>query len=575
MLVQDIDSYRDFIKELSEGPPVLVYDLETTGLDPFKNDRMIGVAALIPGLVNGKQDQSFYIPFRHATGKNLPIEELYHLAPFLTNPDRGLIGHNIKFDVHFTQAEGITVYNQCIDTMVAAHLNNENESTLTLKGLGTKYIDPSAADADKELQQKLKDRKLKKGQMWRLSPEEVSQYAEQDVKLTWALAKFYQTKLAEQGIEYLWSEVNTYLKAVLTMENRGVLINPGACLVSLNQAHEHRDNLYAQMVKIVGKDFNPNSVPQLRKILNQKETDRNALAKSTHPIAKKLVEYRSWVKASGTFYQGFLDLMDENCRVHPNLNLTGTISSRLSCSKPNLQALPKKNDIYKVRDLVVAPPGYKLMAWDWSQIELRLLAHYTKDPFLIDTYINRKDMHGETAKGLGIDRDKAKRTNFSIVYGIGKSGLASELGISENEAGDLLNKYYSMIPGVKKLYNTARKIAETNRQIPMWTGRIRHYREEDQVYKGMSHLIQGGVAEMMRIAITKLHDRLIGTRAHMNLQVHDEILFEIPEEEENYWAKHIKKDMEDFNFAVPIVAEGKVGYNWGDMEPIEINEEDE
>lgn len=574
MLIQTEEEYRTLLDKLRAGPPVTVYDLETTGLNAFGRDWLIGVAILIPDMSGEADGESFYIPFRHRAGCNLSVTELRRLAPFLADPDRTLVGFNLKFDVHFTETERLVVHNQLMDVMLAAHLANENEMSFGLKHLASKYVDPGAAQAERDLLAKLKERKLGKGDMQYLTPEEVAPYAEQDVVLTWRLARFYTDWLDRQGIEGLWPDTNRYLEAIVAMERRGVLIDPAGCARNLKLANEHRAAIYEEMKAIVGHDFNPDSVPQLRKILGQKETDRKAMETCPHPIAKLLVKSRQWGKAANTFYGAFLELMDENRRVHPNLSLTGTISSRLSCRHPNMQALPRGSDTHQIRDLIVAPPGYVLMSWDWSQIELRVLAHYTKDEFLLDAFRNNKDIHGETATRLNMPRDQAKQINFSIVYGIGPDTLGERLAIPRAQAKDYIDRYNRLIPGVRKLYNVAQRLADRDHQIPMWTGRLRHYRQEDETHKAMSNLIQGGVAEMMRIAITRLHGLLAGSDSHQVLQVHDEVLFEVPIGQEAEWSVAIKRAMEGFDFDVPVVAEGKMGYAWGKgiMKPIAFDE---
>jgi DNA polymerase-1 len=570
MLIKTEEQWRVLLDRIRNGPAVTVYDLETTGLEPFKRDRLIGVAVLVPGKGKAK-GRTYYAPFRHLKGRNLPIRALYRLAPYLADPSRLLVGFNLKFDVHFTEAERMGVHNQLMDVMLMAHLANENEMSFALKRLGAKYVDPDAAQSEKDLLQILKDRKLKKGDMQYLSPEELAPYAEQDVRLTWQLGDLYTQNLEQQGLGNLLPGVNKYLEAVTAMERRGVLVDPQGCARELARARKSQGALYRKMKAMVGHEFNPNSVPQLRKILGQKATDKKALKKSKHPLAPYLVQSRAWVKAAGTFYQGFLDSMDSNRRVHPNLALHGTISGRLACRDPNLQALPKQSGkIYRVRELILAPPGYVLMSWDWEQAELRLMAHYTKDPFLVDAFRKGKDIHQETADRLDVSRDKAKRTNFSVIYGIGYDTLAEELSMPRGEAVEYLNNYHRLIPGVRRLYQSAQRIAERDYKIPMWTGRLRHYREEDYTYRALSNLIQGGVAEMMRVAITSLHDLVEGTAAYQVLQVHDEVLFEIPEGREAEWAVEIKRIMENFGFDVPIVAEGRMGYSWGtdEMRPI-------
>ncbi len=587
MLISTENEYNVLLKKMSDGPALTVYDLETTGLDPFKQDRLIGVAILIPDTTNRTEGESFYAPFRHTPSKdlfshahckNLPIKDLHRLVPYFSDPNRLLVGFNLKFDVHFTEVEQMPVHNQLVDVMLAAHLFNENEMSFTLKRLGAKYIDPNAAQSEKDLLQALKRRGLKsKDSMQYLPPEEVAPYAEQDVRLTWQLARFYFRNLETQGIIDLWPSVNRYLKAIITMERRGVLVNPKGCTQNLALARKHQAELYKKMVALVGRDFNPLSVPQLRQILGQQATDKKALKKSKHPIAPLLVQNRAWDKAAGTFYQGFLDSMDGNCRIHPNILLHGTVSGRPSCRNPNLQALPKKSGkIYRVRDLIIAPPGYVLMSWDWNQAEVRLLAHYTKDPFLLNAFQQKKDIHQEISTTLNIPRERGKRINLGTIYGIGADALSDELGIPRAEAKDYLDRYHRLIPGIRKLYNTAQRIAGRDRKIPMWTGRLRHYRKEDEVHKALSNLIQGGVAEMMRVVITRLHSLIEDTTAHQILQVHDEILFEIPIGEEADWSVEIKYIMEDFKFAVSIVAEGRMGYSWGtdEMQPIGFDKHD-
>ena len=251
MLVSTKTEFDSLLTKINNGPAITVYDLETTGLksfkqrkpvvetaqpnlfdadpadaDPFEQDQLIGVAILIPDKTGEGRDESFYLPFRHRVGTNLPIEELQRLAPILADPERGLVGFNIKFDVHFTEAEGIPVGNYLIDVMLAAHLANENEFSFALKRLGAKHIGASANQAEKDLLDKLTRTGFKKGGMEHLKPEEVAPYAEQDVILTWQLAMFYHENLGKQGILHLWPEVNMYLRAITAMEQRGVLIDP-------------------------------------------------------------------------------------------------------------------------------------------------------------------------------------------------------------------------------------------------------------------------------------------------------------------------------------------------------------
>lgn len=563
MLITDEKQFEQMLARASEAR-TLVFDLETTGLEPFTRDRLVGVALLIPG----GDDDTFYIPFRHETGKNLPLSYLYRLAPLLADPGRVLIGWNVKFDAHFAEADGLSVHARLVDVMLAAHLVNENEMSYALKKLSAKYLEHDADRPEQELLQQLSARGLGKDGIRQLPATLVAPYAEQDVRLTWRLYNLYLPQLKAQALDRLFDEYNDYLAAIFRIEKNGVLIDVGECAREAERAREQQRILRQRMREVVGRDFNPDSVPQVQRVLGISNTGKDTLEETDHPLVPLLLEYRSWAKAAGTFYEPFLNTVDRNCRIHPDLNLTGTISGRLSCSRPNLQALPKGRAVHRARDMVIAPPGYVLMSWDWSQTELRLLAHYTKDEFLLDAFRNKKDIHGETATRLNMPRDVAKRINFGVVYGIGANALAEMLDVDEEIAREYLNAYNRLIPGARRLYQSAQRRADTQRFITMWTGRRRHYRPQDETHKAMSNLIQGGVAEMMRVAITKLDRMLAGQRARIILQIHDEILLEVPAQEVEYWAAKTKAVMEDFPFGVPIVAEGYSGPCWGKMSPL-------
>lgn len=573
MLITERDKFEQVLSELKQSTYV-VCDTETTGLDSFNQNQIIGISFFIPEGAEADEGASYYIPFRHEVNLpqlegrriNAPISWLYELAPIFADPRKILIGFNLKFDVNFIEAEGLMVNNMLLDVLIAAHLVNENEMSFKLKSLATKYLGSDSAIAETELVAKLKKMKLKKDSMRCLAPEEVCEYAEQDVILTWRLLRFYTTYLVKQKLHKLWLESSTYLKAAQIMERNGLRIDPLAVEKYLTKAEAEANKLYAQMKTKVGYDFNPGSVPQVRRILGVRDTSRSALLKSKHPIAKLLVEHRMWLKVINTYYKAFLEKRDLNDRLHPNLSLVGSVTGRFACNSPNLQALPTGSKIYKVRDTVIASSGYVLVSFDYSQAELRLLAHYSKDPFLLDVFNNNKDLHTETAKLLGVDRYKAKRINFGIIYGIGAVSLAENLNCSVPEAEKYLTEYHSKILEVVKFYRSIDKLARTQGFIRLWTGRRRHYRKGiDETHKAMSNAIQGGVAEIMRKAISRIHLAIQGTKVRMLLQIHDEILFEIPTEEREQRINQIREIMEDFNFLVPLKVDVKYGPTWGDM----------
>jgi len=597
MLVTNCNEFEEIIKEAEQAEEVC-YDLETNGLRWDLGCRLVGVALLVP---HNDKLSTYYVPFRHTdpeapferwklehSEENLPLEELRKLNRVFADSDRATIGHNIGFDTHFTRIEGVKTPETPIDTQIGAHLYNENDS-MKLENLAQKYIIgnsefkkfanllPQKADGPEEKMCKLVYERMKerwgerpKKSEWKrymavLDPAEVAPYAENDVLLTYLLRSFVEEELEKRGQLELWYEYCEYLKPCVAMEEYGLLIDVEQAEKNLKVARKKAKELKERSREITGiDDFNPNSPKQVCEYLDLDSSRKAVLGRLGHELAGVVLEYRQWARARDTYFLPYLEHLDHNSRVHTSLNITGTISGRLSSSSPNLQALPKKEDNYRVRDVVVAPPGFKLVSADYSQAELRLLAHYTKADVLMDVYQNSKDLHDETAARIGVPREIAKRINYGIIYGLTAHGLQKneDLTISKKQAKQYLEQYHQRIPEIRAIRRQAEKLAKRRGYIEFWTGRRRHYEQRWQTDKALSNLIQGGVAEILRVAITRLHHLLRQTNVRMILQVHDELLFEVPEEELDYWLPRIKETMEDFKFNVPIVADLSVGDSW-------------
>jgi len=496
-------------------------------------------------------------------------------------------GYNLKFDVHFTEKEGINWKSQMKDVMLLVHLVSENEFSIALKKIGAKYLSADRSEQDEILKGKLKSIKAKKDEMYKLHPSEVAPYAIEDVVLTWDVYKFFIKYAEAQGLVELWNESNKYLAITKDMEKEGVKVDIDKLIKNKAVAVAHRNDLKALMFEANGGvEFNPNSVPQLRKVLNTTgSTAVKYLEKMDHPVAKALLEYRKWEKAITSFYNALYEKVDKNDKIHCTLKLNGTITGRLSCSNPNLQALPKRSDEYKIRELIIPPnKNYQIASFDYSQAELRLLAHYTKDPFLMNTYLQGLDLHQQTADLVGISRYFAKRVNFGIVYGLGANGLSEQIGIPKSEANDILREYHKKIPGIRQLSSTVQQIASAKKYIELWTGRRRHFNAVSpilakrfgvrmtEVHKALSNLIQGGVSEIMRVKIMEMAENLKKYKTKMVLQVHDEILFIIHKDETELVIPIIIKIMEDLHFSVPFLIDGKIGDSWGSAKQINLED---
>lgn len=552
------------------------YDLETEGLDPYSGQRLCGVALRTQDRQG--QAKSFYVPFRHKQGRNFPQQAFHDLIDAINRSSAAVIGFNLPFDLSFTWMEHTAIGRPTYDVMVAAHLVNENESSFALKQLGEKYRIPGADVPEHELFETLAHNGYKdKGDLHRLDAVDVAPYAVQDVELTQALLTKLIPTLKKEHTYHLWLATGAYTEALAAMMFHGVLVDQDHCRRLLDEANEKVEDLTLDIQRLTGQPyFNPGSSVQVCKYLGLKSTNKVALRHVEDPLVPLLKQFRAWKHARDAYYRPYLTLLKPDGRIHCRLNQIGTVSGRLSASQPNMQGLAKENEQFHVRDIITAGPGKSLLSLDYSQIELRFLAAYTKSPFLIKVYREGLDLHQETADLIGVERDFAKRTNFGMTYGIGKVALAEMLDISEKEADAILKRYHGRVPEIRKLYDWCEQTATNRRYIEMWTGRRRHYGELDAYEKGMSNLIQGGVGEVMRIAITRLHDFLRGTNTSMILQIHDDIVFEGPDEELRQLAPGIQEIMEDFTGArhplfeqVPIKAEAKIGTTWGRLHKIE------
>lgn len=585
MIVHTAKQFDTFFSRLYNAR-FYVYDTETTGLRPFHGNVINGMAF---GLVReDKNLDTFYLPFRHQGNKNLAGGVFEKLAGVFADPDKTMLAFNGKFDIHFTQMAGMPVHNQFLDTMLAFHLFNENLGDYRLKSLGHRYLGAESVQASGELDKLLETRGLHKGQMEHLTAEEVCTYAEGDVILTYELLRAVLPNLKSQGLYEIFKEVCAYSKVIGSCEYRGVYIDVEGATANVEIASEECRSALAQLRELLGYDINPNSHVQVKKALNLFCSDRDHLealmgvdTKESH-VAEQILRYRGWAKTVGSFLRPFLELRDDRGCFHPNFKLHGTVSGRLSCGAEdkkiapsvNLQALSRKDEdrpwTLGVRAAISAAPGNVLISSDFSQAELRLLAHYTGDTLLMDAFAGAEqgDIHQMVAEMIGIDRYYAKRINFGMVYGMGVKEGVIQLHRPEKEVKAILGKYNSTIPGIRQLYTEMESIARNRKYIEMWTGRRRRYNALNKGYhKAMSALIQGGQAEIMRVVMTRLAPEL--KHGWMVLQVHDDILVECPPEHALAEAATIRRVMTDLNFRVPFLVDQKIGPSWGNMTKVE------
>lgn len=594
----------DTVEKLEEIKPSLLscmnptVDVETTGLSIFgsesrKKDMVIGYA-----IHDG--NEAYYLPFRHKQGNNLPGECIWFLRKYLSNPNRTYGGWNYNYDLHMMETSDlISIAPNFEDAMLALHLINENEPNFKLKDVADRYGIGDGSLQESILEEKVFEECQKlglecskspraanntKSMMYVLPPSEVEPYACDDVRLTRQLLEMLIPALKSFGLYEIWKQINYYSYIICQMEHIGMRIDPDTIHRYKEEAVEHFNNAQKRLNDAAGFELNPNSPKKVCAFLGVQSSAAEVLQNlidaggKDGENAKLVQEARGWKSVDSRYYTPYLQAMDSDYNLHCSLNLIGTYTGRLSCSNPNLQAVAKSTEVFKVKDVFVARPGYIMIQADYKQAEMRLVTHYTKDPLMKELIENNADLHSETANRLGIPRQAAKRLNFSVIYGVGAKSLAENLRVDFHVAKDYLEKYHGLYPGFRKLLYKCEDFAKENGYIEMWTGRLRHFNvPQADPHKAMSNLIQGGVAEIVRVAISRLFPAMRDIGGRMLMQVHDSIMFEVPENQINVALPTIKNIMEDFDFDPLPGVDIEYGYSWGtfkkwDEETVDLTE---
>lgn len=579
----------DTLEKLERVKPSLLactdpcVDTETTGLSIFGNaerarDVVIGIA-----VDDGRE--AYYFPFRHSGGPNLPMECMDFFRQYLSDSHRTYGGWNYNYDLHMMAFDGVDIAPNFEDAMLAVHLLNENEPDFKLKSTADRYHIGDGSLQESILEEKVyaKCQQLgldcsrspnaqnnTKSMMYVLSPEDVEPYACDDVRLTRGILDMVRPALKHFQLYDIWKQVNYYSYIITLMEHTGMHIDPTIIKRYQLEAVDKYAEAQKMLNEAAGYDLNPNSSKKVCEFLRVASSAAEKLQEVIDAGGKgadgaKLVQVaRGWKSVDSRYYTPYLQAMDDANNLHCSLNLIGTYTGRLSCSNPNLQAVAKHTDVFKVKDVFTARPGFVMAQADYKQAEMRLVTHYTQDPLMKELIKNNADLHSETANRLGIPRQAAKRLNFSVIYGIGAKHLSESLRVDLPVARDYLEKYHGLYPGFRKLMYQCEDFAKEYGYIQMWSGRLRHFNvAEADPHKAMSNLIQGGVAEIVRVAISRLFPAMADIGARMLMQVHDSIIFEIPETQINVALPTIQLIMEDFDFDPKPGVDIEYGYSWG------------
>ncbi len=577
------------VKELSNGK-VLALDTES---DSLRGD-IIGIS--LAG--NGKR--GYYIPLIKEHGAKLSkLEVADILRPLITNKSISKIGHNIKYDLHSLDQLGLSVSPVAFDTMVAAyvlhaHMRNFDLETLSMRELGYTMI--SFQDV---AQGKGKDATLVSA-----DGEKVAEYAAEDAIITYRLYEVYQKQLAqESSLKKVAETIDFPLVPVLfDMEKQGVCLDKKILIQLEKELEKEIDQLREKIENYAKEPINVNSPAQLQKLLFEDlglakgniKTTKTGISTAAgeleklqglHPVVDLILRYRELTKLQSTYVLTLPHLIDSEGRVHTQFSQTTAATGRLASNDPNLQNIPIRTELgNKIREAFVAPKGYSFVSLDYSQFELRIIAHLSEDKQLQQVFLDGRDIHDEVAKRLKIDRRAAKAINFGIIYGLSAFGLSRAIKISPPLAKEYIDAYFATYKGLADYLTKTKVEIREKGYVETLFGRRREIPEiyaSNAVVRAAAERMainmpaQGTESDIMKLAMIEIEawlDEEYGDkqeRPYMVLQVHDSLLFEVPEAFVKPVIKKVKSLMEDAcKLSVPLIADPSIGKNWGQLEKI-------
>jgi len=595
--IQSLNALNDLIASL-KGSEIFALDTETTSKDPMK-------AAIVGLSFSIKPDEAFYIPCAHDypdVPEQLELRDVLKLLkPVLENPEIKKIGQNIKYDWMVLARHGINLDGVMSDTMVASYLINPSKRAHGLDQIALDFLD------HKTISYKEVTGKGKKITGFSEVPlERAVPYACEDADITLMAYNVLMPKISEMDLVELFQKVEMPLIPVLMkMEMTGIFVDKDR-LNLLSKSFEHQlDELEKRIYSVAGEEFNIKSSQQLGKILFEKlelpvqkktkkktgySTDVDVLTvlASLHELPAMILRHRTLAKLKSTYADALIDLINpETGRIHTSYNQTVTATGRLSSSDPNLQNIPVRTEEGReIRRAFVPKKGWHMVSADYSQIELRILAHYSEDQILIKAFMDDEDIHTRTANEVfqvfpsfitSELRRHAKIINFGIIYGMSPFGLSKELGISHKMAKSYIDNYFARYKGVKQFIDRAIKDVKESKQTSTLLGRIRFLPDINSSNRNLRQFaertaintpIQGTAADLIKLAMIKVDAVFTekGFQSVMLLSVHDELIFEVPPDELDEAKNLIREIMEGiWDLRVPLKVNVGYGENWAEV----------
>lgn len=575
--------------------PAFALDLETTSLNPLEAE-IVGIS------FSFREHEACYLPVGHrydGAPRQLGLERvLEKLAPLLADPARPKIGQNIKYDYQVLRGSGIEIGGLWFDTMVSSYLLNPVRSGHSLDSLAVEHLDHKMISYE-EVAGKGKEQVC----FSRVPVDRASLYSCEDADATFLLHKLFLPRLEESGLAALFFDLEMPLVKILAeMELEGVKLDL-ARLAELSEGFAAQlSGLESRIYQLAGTRFNINSPKQLGEVLFEQlklptgkktktgwSTDMDVLSRLAreHELPALVLQYRSISKLKSTYTDSLPRLADPvTGRIHTSYNQAVTNTGRLSSSEPNLQNIPiRTEEGRKIRHAFIAEEGSLLLSADYSQIELRVLAHLSGDRVFCDAFARDEDIHTRTASevfdimpGLVTPemRRQAKTINFGVIYGQGAFSLARELGVSTRIAKEFIDNYFARHSGAREFLDSRVRNAERDGYVTTLMGRrlpipdinsknanIRAFAQRNAI----NYPIQGSAADIIKQAMVRIWNRLRheGMKSRLIMQVHDELVFEVPEEERLQMEMLVSREMEHaIPLKVPLKVEVNCGKNWSE-----------
>lgn len=602
IVVDSFDLLQDMTSKLSESQ-VISLDTETTSTDQLRSN-LVGISLAVC------EGQGYYIPVGHNGYSNqLPLEQIVAaLQPILSNQSIQKIGQNLKFDSMVLERYQLKPNPITFDTLLAEWLINPASRNLGLKDMAEHYLGIEMTHIEE-----LIGRGKNQISMADVPISKAAPYAAADAEIVLRLMPILQSKMDELGVTQVFNKIEMPLIEVLaSMEREGIALDAAFLHKMSIDLAQRMAEIEETIFKEIGYPFNLNSTQQLAKALfetlklnppyRSKKTSSGHYSTSAdileelrgqHMVVDQVLEYRELAKLKSTYLDALPSQINPDTgRIHTSFNQTGSVTGRLASSEPNLQNIPTRTELGRlVRNGFVATEGNYLLSVDYSQIELRILAHMSGDEAMLQAFRSGQDIHATTAAAIynlpieSVTKDMrrfGKTINFGLVYGMSSFGLSRSTGLTLAESEDFVKAYFKQFPGVKKYLDGIKRMAAQQGYVETLLGRRRYFpnlsnqgnvnirnREEREAINAP---IQGTAADIMKLAMIKVPPALRQNHcnARLLLQVHDELVLEVAQEEIKKVSSLVRKEMEEvYPLSIKLETEARYGKTWGDMKVIQ------